>query len=82
MAKGGKFHARGSVIGRIWAMSLMRRLVALAGLAIIGAGYGLILNPADVADVESVTRHAVSGMVLVFCGGVIEVLVLLGWAGR
>jgi len=82
MAEIEKYNARGSLIGRIWATLLVRRLSALAGLALIVAGYGMILNPADAADVEAVTRHAVRGMVLVFCGGVIEVLVLLGWSRR
>jgi len=82
MDKVEKYKVLGNAIGRIWAMSLVRRLVALSGLAIIVAGYGLILNPSNAADLETVTRHAVSGMVLVFCGGVVEVLVLLGWSRR
>jgi hypothetical protein len=82
MAEAEKYNARGSFIGRIWATSLVRWFMALAGLAIIIAGYGMILNPSDAADVEVVTHRAVGGMMLVFCGGVIEVLVLLGWSKR
>lgn len=82
MTKVENYLARWNVIGRIWAMSLTRRLVALSGVALIIIGYGLILNPPETVDLETITRHAVSGMVLVFCGGVIEVLVLLGWSRR
>ena len=78
-------HARWGIIGRIWSMLLVQRLVGLAGLVMILLGYRLILNTSDMlqsVDVEAVTRQAVDGMVLVGCGGVIEVLVLLGWARR
>ena len=82
MAEAEKYNARGSLIGRIWAMSLVQRLAGLGGLAIILAGYGLILNQPAPADVEAVSRRVVSGMMLVFGGGVIEVLVLLVWSRR
>ena len=85
MVEEKKYKVRGNVIGRILNASLTRRLVGLAGLAIIITGYGLILNTADMAksaDLEAVTRHAVSGMVMVVCGGVVEVLVLMGWSRR
>jgi len=82
MAEIKKYNARANIFERIWAVLLVRRLVGLAGLAMMITGYGMILNPVGAADVEVVTRHAVRGMVLVACGGVVEVLVLLDWARR
>lgn len=80
MAEAEKYNARGSAIGRILAMALVRRLAGLAGLAMILAGYGLILNPADASNMDEVFRRAVGGMMLVAGGGLIEVLVLLVWS--
>ena len=77
-----KYHAQVSIVRRIWAAALTRRLVGVAGLAMIFAGYGMIMNTADMTDVEAVTRRAVAGMMLVFCGGVIEMLVMMGWSKR
>ena len=85
MAEAEKYKARVSIIGRIWSILLVRRLLGLAGLVMIITGYGLILNTAEMpktAELEEVTRHAVRGMVLVVCGGVVEVLVLLAWVRR
>ena len=82
MAETVKLNALANIVRRIWATALVRRLVGLAGLAMILAGYGLIMNPPAMADVEDVTRHAVGGMVLVSCGGVVEVLVMMGWSRR
>lgn len=75
--------SRSSFIGRLWFMPLTQRLAVLAGLALIGAGFWLILSSSDVpdvADVQAVTRRALGGMALVVCGAVLEVLVLLGRA--
>ena len=72
-------------IARIWSMALVQRLAGLAGFALIGAGYYLISSTSslpDAADVEAVTRLAGSGMALVVCGGVVVVLVMLGWSRR
>jgi hypothetical protein len=85
MAEVEKYKVRGSVIWRILSASLTRRLIGLAGLVMVITGYWMILNTADLpksADLEAVTRHAVGGMALVVCGGVVEVLVLLVWARR
>ncbi len=78
-------HTRWGIVGRIWSMLLVQRLVGLAGLVMIILGYRLILNTSDMVqstDIEAVTRQAINGMMLVGGGGVIEVLVLLGWVRR
>jgi len=85
MAEVGKYHPRVSIIGRIWATALVRRLTGLAGLAMIVTGYWMILTTSELPkseEMETVARHAINGMVLVFGGGVIEALVLLAWARR
>ena len=85
MAESNKYKPHGNIIGRIWGLLLVRRLAGLAGLAMIIVGYGMILNTSELsktADLEAVTRHAVSGMAMVFCGGVVEALVLLAWVRR
>ena len=82
MAEFEKYNARGSTIGRILSMSLVRRLLGLAGLALIVTGYGMIMDSSGMANTETVIHRAISGMVLVCVGGVIEVLVLLAWSKR
>ncbi|MDZ4202947.1 MAG: hypothetical protein U1C96_12470 [Gallionella sp.] len=63
-------------------MPLMQRLVGWAGLAMIAGGYVLIMSSAGLpeGDVQAVARVVGTGMTLVIVGGVIEVLVLMGWA--
>jgi hypothetical protein len=60
----------------------VRRLLGLVGLAMIILGYGLIMGSSEAGDVQGTTQRAITGMVLVASGGVLEALVLLAWARR
>jgi hypothetical protein len=85
MADAEQKNLREGMIARLWATPLAQRLAVLAGLALIGIGYVLILDVSTLpnsADLQTVTRQAVGGMALVVFGGVVEVLVLLGVVRR